>query len=230
MLNENNPLVSVIMSVKDDEKNIFASVNSILNQTYQNFELLIMDDASQDRTYEILKSFSSDKIKIFRNDKNLGLTKNLNFLIKQSRGEYIARQDSDDTSHENRLDIQVKKIINTSAHLVTSRALIKGSNRKIPGISFYLPLFISLKFKNPIIHGTMLIKKQTLIDLGGYDEEFRYAQDYRLILNFYKNKNKIIQLNNVLYKLNMEDNISKNFQKEQENFAVLARKKKIKIL
>ena len=86
--------------------------------------------------------------KIFRNDKNLGLTKNLNFLIKQSRGEYIARQDSDDTSHENRLDIQVKKIINTSAHLVTSRALIKGSNRKIPGISFYLPLFISLKFKD----------------------------------------------------------------------------------
>ena len=220
-----NPLVSVIMSVKDDEDNIFNAVKSILSQTYQNIELLVVDDYSSDSTYEILKSIDSDKLKVFRNKENIGLTKSLNFLIKKTNGEYIARQDSDDLSFKNRIESQLEIIHNNSIDLVCSRAIVKDSNRIIPGISFYLPLNFILKVKNPIIHGTILIKKSTLVDIGSYDEEFKYAQDYRLILNLQRNKYKIFQMNEVLYQLNMENNISSNFKSEQAVFAKRARKK-----
>lgn len=220
-----NPLVSVIMSVKDDEDNIFNAVKSILSQTYQNIELLVVDDYSSDSTYEILKSIDSDKLKVFRNKENIGLTKSLNFLIKKTNGEYIARQDSDDLSFKNRIESQLEIIHNNSIDLVCSRAIVKDSNRIIPGISFYLPLNFILKIKNPIIHGTILIKKSTLVDIGSYDEEFKYAQDYRLILNLQRNKYKIFQMNEVLYQLNMENNISSNFKSEQAVFAKRARKK-----
>ena len=220
-----NPLVSVIMSVKDDEYNVFNAVKSILSQTYQNIELLVVDDYSSDSTYEILKSIDSDKLKVFRNKENIGLTKSLNFLIKKTNGEYIARQDSDDLSFKNRIESQLEIIHNNSIDLVCSRAIVKDSNRIIPGISFYLPLNFILKIKNPIIHGTILIKKSTLVDIGSYDEEFKYAQDYRLILNLQRNKYKIFQMNEVLYQLNMENNISSNFKSEQAVFAKRARKK-----
>lgn len=93
-------LVSVIMSVYNDEDRIESSIKSILSQTYNNIEFLIVDDFSNDNSHKILKNYESldNRIKIYKNNKNLGLTKSLNFLISQARGVYIARQDSDDIS------------------------------------------------------------------------------------------------------------------------------------
>ena len=101
------PRLTVIMPAYNAEEFLEESISSILNQTYSDFELLIGDDGSTDRTMEIIQSFCDDRIIVMRNEKNLGIPCTLNRLIKASKGEYIARQDSDDISLPKRLEKQV---------------------------------------------------------------------------------------------------------------------------
>ena len=156
------PFVSVLISVYNDEENISRAINSILNQSYKNIELLIIDDASTDNTVvEIQNTIRGKKNTIFfQNEINLGLTKNLNFLIKNSRGELIARQDSDDVSHPDRIEKQVSYLLSNNLDACTSRSINLQNRKKIPGMSFYLPKKLTMRFKNPFIHGTLLIKKK----------------------------------------------------------------------
>ena len=213
--------ISVIMPVHNEEGNISRSIESILNQTYTNFELLLLDDSSTDKTYEIIKMISTreSRIRVFKNDRNIGLTKCLNYLIGESKGKYIARQDADDISIKNRLEKQYKLLENSKYNACSTRAYVKKSNRKIPGLSTYLPINLVMKYKNPIIHGTLMIEKTTLKNINNYDENFYYAQDYKLISDLLKNYYKLKRINSALYILNMENNISSNFSKEQKYFA-----------
>ena len=112
-MNNSKPLISVIMSAYNSEKSIGKAVESILNQDYRNFEFLVLDDCSSDNTHEIIQEYTKgdNRLKIYKNEKNIGLTKSLNILIKNSKGDYIARQDADDVSLNHRLDIQIKRII-----------------------------------------------------------------------------------------------------------------------
>ena len=105
-------LVSVIMSCYNSEESVEQSIESILNQTYENIEFLIMDDGSTDSTFEILNEFAkiNENIRIFKNENNIGLTKSLNLLINYSNGEFIARQDADDISLKTRIEKQMMKI------------------------------------------------------------------------------------------------------------------------
>ena len=101
--------ISVLMSVYNDEKRVSKSIESILNQTFQDFEFLILDDCSTDNTYKICENYAkkNQKIKLMKNEENLGLTKSLNLLIGESNYELIARQDSDDESFKERLETQL---------------------------------------------------------------------------------------------------------------------------
>ncbi len=222
-------LVSVLMSCYNSENTIQKSIESILDQTYKDFELLIMNDASTDNTFEILKNYEikSKKIKIFSNKVNIGLTKSLNILINESRGEFIARQDADDESFKNRINVQITAMKDKNLDFCTSRAIIKNSKRKIPNISYYLPSKLVSIYKNPFIHGTLIFKKESLDRVGNYDENFYYSQDYKLIDNMLKNKFKYKKLYDVLYKLNMENNISTNYQDQQKYFANCVRKNEV---
>lgn len=219
-------LVSVIMSVYNDEDRIESSIKSILSQTYNNIEFLIVDDFSNDNSHKILKTYESldNRIKIYKNNKNLGLTKSLNFLISQAKGDYIARQDSDDISFKTRIEEELKFIKNNDLDACSSRALIKGTNKVIPKFSYYLPISFILKYKNPIIHGSLVIKKDVIESIGNYDEDFKYSQDYELITRLIKNNFKIKINKKILYKLNMEDNISNKFKDEQARYANLVKK------
>ena len=219
-------LVSVIMSVHNAEKTIEDCVRSILSQTYENIEFLILDDFSTDKTKEILKKLDteSEKIKLYQNNKNLGLTKSLNILIEESKGEYIARQDSDDTSSINRIETQIKTMETDSLDFCTTKARIKGTNKKIPNISYYIPKKILLKYKNPFIHGSLIIKKEALLDCGLYDERFYYSQDYKLMIDLVSKGYKFKIIKEDLYCLNYFDNISINFKEEQQYYANCARK------
>ena len=115
------------------------------------------------------------------------------------------------------------KILEKNAEACTTR-LTRVSLQANSRYSSYIPKKILLKFKNPFIHGTLLIKKETFFDVGMYDESFYYAQDYKLFVQLYKMKKKITYLNKPLYKLNLENNISTNFLEEQNYFAKCARK------
>ena len=119
------PKVSVVMSTFNDELTIENSVKSILEQTYTNYEFLIMDDCSTDNTYKILEKFkeSNNQIKIFKNKSNLGLTKSLNILIQNSTGEYIVRQDADDISHKMRISIQIDTMLQNNLDFCSTRAI-----------------------------------------------------------------------------------------------------------
>jgi glycosyltransferase involved in cell wall biosynthesis len=185
-----------------------------------------LDDGSTDSTYKILLQNFDDnkKIRIFKNNENIGLTKSLNKLIKKSKGSVIARQDADDTSVPNRLEIQMESMILKKLDFCTSRASIKNSNRLIPNLSYLIPPKIVIKYKNPFIHGTLLIKKSIMLEIGGYDEQFKYSQDYKLFIDLLKMNRKFYFIKMPLYILNMEDNISSNFKEKQKYYAKCAQK------
>jgi glycosyltransferase involved in cell wall biosynthesis len=213
-----SPLISVLLSVYNDDKNIKTSIDSILSQSYKNIELLVMDDCSTDKTYDILKDIKDRRLRIFRNKDNKGLTKSLNILIKKSKGQILARQDSDDISLPTRLEVQFENLHNLQLDGCTTRAYIKNSKRSIPRLSHLLPLSFVIKYKNPFIHGTLMVKKSVVIDVGMYDENIVYAQDYKLFIELLKKKYKIKILKKKLYVLNMENNISSLRKEEQQYF------------
>lgn len=219
------PKIPVLMSVYNDEKTLERSIESILKQTFKNFELLINDDSSTDDSFKIIKNFSNidSRIKFFQNENNTGLTKSLNKLIGQSSGEFIARQDSDDTSHIERFQKQINAIESGKFDIVTTRANVIGEKRKIPNISFYFPKRYIIKYKNPFIHGSLLIKRNVLNDIGNYDEKFYYSQDYKLMSDLIKQNKKIKTLRQPLYNLNLKNNISSKNAEEQEYFAKCVR-------
>ena len=223
---DNYPKVTVIMSVFNNEKTIASSIESILSQTYENISILVLDDASTDSTLQILKNFEKENlnIKILENNLNLGLTKSLNILIKTCNSDYIARHDGDDISHPRRIEIQMKEIIKHELDFVSSRAISFDGKRILPGWTFYLPYRFLLRYKNPFIHGTLLIKRESLRSVDFYDENYLYAQDYKLMCDLLHLKCKYRVIKKPLYTLNLENNISSIFKKEQELFATKARK------
>lgn len=216
-----NNLVSIIMSAYNAEESLDSSIESILNQSYKNIELLIMDDGSIDSTNQICKRYKKENpsIRIYKNLKNIGLTKSLNILINHAQGDLIARQDADDVSTTQRIEKQIDFLQGNNLDACTTRALIINKNKKIPGFSHYLPTRFVIKKKNPFIHGTLLIKKSVIEKLGFYDERFLYAQDYKLFSDLLKSGFKIKTKNECLYHLNIENNISSYYFEAQTYYA-----------
>ena len=106
-MNESGQTISVIMSAYNSEETIKETINSILNQTYKDFELIIVNDKSTDNTESIIKSFKDERIKLINNKKNLGLPASLNKAIKVAKGKYVARMDADDVMLHGRLEKQL---------------------------------------------------------------------------------------------------------------------------
>lgn len=214
----NTPEISVLLSTHNNENSINNSIKSIINQSFEDFELLIMNDASDDTTLKELKNFDDKRIKIFNNRSNLGLTKSLNLLLAKSSGKYIARQDADDISLKDRFKIQKKYIKNNNLKFCSARARSMHSNKKIPGVSFYIPEKVLLKYKNPHIHGTLFMEKKILEEVGGYDENFYFAQDFKLYCDLIKKNIQLARINKILYLMNTKDNISNKNKDEQRYY------------
>lgn len=221
--------ISVIMSVYNNEDTVENSIKSILNQTFSEFEFLICDDNSSDRTYEKIKAISKldSRVIPLQNSSNIGLTKTLNKLVEYSKYDIIARQDGDDFSNESRFQTQVKYLKNQYYDFVITRAVKIQENRLIPRGTYYLPSKLVLNFKNPFIHGTLLIRKSALLAVGKYDENFYYAQDYKLYVDLIKNGYKFKKLFKPLYNLNTINNISSYYSREQKYYAECVRKKRL---
>ena len=202
MINRDH-LISVIMSVYNDEKNIDKSIESIMSQTYKNLELHILDDGSNDKTWKIINKYKTEyqNIFIYRNKNNLGLTKSLNYLVNQTNGEIIARHDSDDLSHPERIEKQLNIITKYNLDFCTTRAQIIQNNKITPKFSYYIPKKIVVKYKNPFIHGTLMIKKRVIINIGMYDENFYYSQDYKLMTDLLNINSKYKILKNSILQI-----------------------------
>ncbi len=218
MTNKQIPETSVLLSTFNNESTIKNSIESIIDQTYEDFEFLIIDDASTDNTFKILNEFEDERIYVFKNRTNIGLTKSLNFLIQKSKGKYLARQDGDDLSFKDRLKIQREFINQSKYQICSSRAINQSTQKKIPGYSHYLPEKLLFKFKNPHIHGTLFMEKSVIENIGGYDENFYYAQDFKLYCDLKRRHIDIKRLNRILYSLNTKNNISTNKKKTQKYY------------
>lgn len=185
-------LISVVMSAYNSERFIAESISSILNQTYEDWELILINDASSDNTLEIITRLSREdpRIKVIDNAKNLGLTVSLNVGIKNSRGEFIARLDSDDLAEPSRLETQLEYLhIHADVGLVGSGAYLVNSfgnqigYMNVMSQQYYVNKFVTRL--NPFIHSSILMRRKALDDVGFYREKFRYSQDYDLILRLY---------------------------------------------
>lgn len=220
-------MISVVMSTYNSCDSIQSSIESILNQSYKDFEFLIVDDYSDDETLEILKEYEScdKRIKVYKNGQNLGLTKSLNFLIEKSSTEFIARHDADDLSLVDRLETQINFLLNSKNKIVTSRAINMQTKKKRPKFSHHFPQKFTLKYKNPFIHGTLMMQKKMMYEFGLYDEKFYYSQDYKLFYEISMSGINIPILSKPLYVLNTENNISTKNQKEQKYYAECVKRK-----
>lgn len=182
-----NPDISVIMSVYNGMPYVIESVKSILEQTYKNFEFIIINDASEDTTNSFLRSIKDKRVRIITNRKNLGLARSLNIALKNARGKFIARMDADDISLSSRLESQInfmKK--NPRIDLCGTFATLINDNNSETGKLVYPTSPEDIKRKlvlfNPIIHPTFFAKRIFYGRLKGYDNSFDGAEDYELLI------------------------------------------------
>lgn len=221
--NISNPSISVVMAVFNAEKYLKESIDSILNQSYKNFELLIINDASNDKTDSILSSYSDDRIVIIKNEVNKGLTKSLNIGLKHAKGDFIARQDADDVSINNRLELQLNFLkSNIDCTIVGTQCyLIDENSRPIqfPALSKPLEMGAIRRYAavdNPFLHSSVLFRKKDVMDIGGYNEEFKTSQDFELwsrLLNKSRGANLPIKLIKFrIHKESVSSDLYKNIQ------------------
>jgi len=181
------PLVSVIMSIYNSHQTIIRAVDSIICQTYQNIEIIIIDDASEDCSVDIIKEYidKDNRIKLIQNNKNMGLAWSLNKAIMNSKGFYIARMDSDDRSHCERIERQVDFLENNPKIdvLGTASRYVDENYRFVKNITmpkYHKDCASILPKTTPFIHPTVVIRRTFFDKVGFYDESLRKAQDYEL--------------------------------------------------
>jgi|GEM_PF-681196 len=181
----NQPTISVLMAVYNGEKYLKEAIESILVQTFVDFEFIIIDDASTDRSGVIIRSYNDPRIRLIKNEKNLGLTISLNKGLLEAQGKYVARMDADDISKPFRLERQYEFMENNpSVVLVGSWAETIDKNGVVSGLR-KVPvdpemIKFELVWKNCFFHSSVCFRKKEIISMGCYDENYRYVQDYDL--------------------------------------------------
>ena len=169
-----NPKVSIIMGIYNCEKTLRESIDSIINQGYDNWELIMCDDCSTDSTFCIAQRYKDmypDKIKLINNEFNLTLAPTLNKCLKIASGEYIARQDGDDISVSNRLEVQVEFLErNLQFDLVASSMTSFDENgvKGVRGWNKQIPQKQDLIYSVPFCHATIMTRAKVYKDLSGY--------------------------------------------------------------
>jgi|TARA_Y100000996_G_C22526311_1_gene644548 glycosyltransferase involved in cell wall biosynthesis len=203
-----NPAVSVVMSIYNGENFIERSIESISKQTYSNYEIVIVDDGSTDKSSLILdKLLNGNHIDLLiRNNLNIGLTKSLNIGVALSNGFLIARQDVDDISYKNRLLVQTKFIddydliggLAATVYANNMKKIIFGEKENSKNIMEMVFL------ENPFVHSSVMFRKEVFNRLGGYNEDFKVSQDFELWMRFAE-VGKIGKMNTVVVERMVHD-------------------------
>jgi glycosyltransferase involved in cell wall biosynthesis len=206
----NNSLVSVLIPVYNVETFVEEAIQSITSQTYQNLEIIVIDDASTDNTYKIIETLTKQdcRIKLYKNEKNLKIVKTLNRALTLATGEYIVRMDGDDISIPDKVEKQLAFLKNNpnidlvGSHIVfidqygneikrTTMATSCESCKNIASIAI------------PILH-IWMCKKRVYDTLSGY-RELPGAEDYDFLLRMLSKNMKITNLDEFLYKVRLRD-------------------------
>ena len=181
---ETEPAVTVLMPVRNGAAHVRESIDSILGQTFTDFELLVIDDGSTDATPKILRSIRDPRLRVVTHPQNRGLVPTLNHGLEIARGEFIARQDHDDISLPTRLQKQVEflrahadcallgtEAMQTDAQGTTAFRLLRPSGAE--SIRWYLC------FDNAFIHSSVMFRHDVAREFGGYPRSL-HSEDYAL--------------------------------------------------
>lgn len=198
---EASPHVTVLMSVYNGAKYLSEAIESILKQTYSDFEFLIVDDASTDCSIEIIKNYADPRIRLIANTQRKGLAANLNRGLELARGEYIARMDADDISMPQRLEKQVA-FMKANPDLAASGTCAldmneAGGDLAVRKVFHGRALGRWIWMPSPFIHPTVIFRKR-VIEKYGYDSSLEPAEDYGLWLKLHCGGETLDNLNEVL--------------------------------
>lgn len=206
-----SPRISVVMPLYNNAKFIEESVESVLQQTYKNFELIIIDDCSKDGSIKRIEKYQDPRIKIIRNNKNIGVAKSLNKGLGIAKGEYIARCDSDDVNLPQRLNKQLKFL---SKHkdciVVGSNALLINERGRKVGVTNQPQTDPDIRknilIRNPIIHPSTMYRRDLISKIGSYRAFFNGVEDYDLWFRVI-NRGKIYNMGEILIKRRIHKNV-----------------------
>ncbi len=200
------PKITVLMSVFNSEAFLSTAVESILGQSYGDFEFLIIDDGSDQPIDHIIRAYKDNRI-VLVSQENAGLTRSLNRGIGLARGTYVARMDADDISTPDRLKVQIAafdqvpdfNLVGSFFDVVDGQGQLLERKELITDPIYRL---WRLQFHNNYGHGTVMFRKKAVLETGLYDEGLRYAQDYDLWSRLSRKNNTMI-VPEVLYHYRM---------------------------
>ena len=190
------------MPVFNGAKFLNDAIDSILDQTYTNFEFIIVDDKSTDSSLKIIKSYSDKRIKVLKNRTNSGVAFSLNKALKVAKGKYIARMDADDISYPTRIEKQIKFLDkNPNIIAVGTQVKIINNDNQIIGTRHY-PVDSKqchdyLMLTSPIQHPTLMARAQAYKKIG-YTSEYKTAEDWDLYFKLL-NYGQLSNINQRLY-------------------------------
>lgn len=180
------PLVSIILPTYNRSEYLVRAIKSVLDQNYNNFELIIINDGSTDKTSEIISQYQDSRIKIIENKENLGFVRSLNKAINYAQGKYIARIDDDDFwSDSQKLEKQIKFLENNPEYVLVSSGMIKIDKNGKEIKKYLFPekdeeIREKMLLTDYFVHPGVVFKKQTWEKAGGYNEQFYFSQDWDL--------------------------------------------------
>lgn len=166
-------LVSVLMPAYNAQDFIGSAIESVLNQTYANFELLIINDCSTDQTAKVIANYTDKRITVITHTKNQGLSPTLNEGLAVAKGSLIARLDADDIAYPTRLAEQVRCFVEEpTLGLVSSWTAVINQTGKVTGYAKWIftpeALYYLLHFRNCLTHSSIMLKRSVALAAGGY--------------------------------------------------------------
>ena len=199
--------VSIIMGIYNCANTLEEAIESILKQTYQDWELIMCDDGSQDNTYEVATSFSKkyENIIVFQNERNRGLNYTLNRCLEKANGKYIARMDGDDISLPTRLEKEVAFLDQHKEYAIVSTNMIYFDENGEWGKSnmLELPQKEDLVKSTPFCHAPCMVRREAYEKVKGYSVEKKLlrVEDYHLWFKMYLEGYRGHNLQEPLYKM-----------------------------
>jgi len=185
-MNKSIPDITVLMPVYNGEKFLAQAIDSIFNQRFDNFEFLIIDDCSKDKSRDIIRLYEDKRLRFIENHKNLGQSKTMNRGIELANAKYIARIDQDDLSHPERLQKQMEYIESSRCSIVGTWANTIDNNGELYGYVQHPVehehIANSLGISCSLSHSSVLMKRDDIRSVGCYSEDYRVAMDWHLWL------------------------------------------------
>ena len=222
----NSLLISVIMPVRNAEQFVGQAVKSILSQTFSEFEFIIIDDGSTDRTLETINRYRDPRIRIITST-HKGVSYQSNYAASIAKGKYISKMDADDISYPNRLAEHVLFLENNSSvHLVGNNiAIIDSNNRNIGGMNFpesNSDIIYFMPVRPTVYNGTITLCRSVFEKLGGYDPTLEVGEDHEFFIRYSQANYLFHNIQKVLYQYRVyerEENIHKEILQNKMSYS-----------